>query len=818
MPKEIVVDPTSTRRRTEIELKAIPVHAYDRSLAEERKLRGNAALTEILRHMMVVREFESMIASFKATGSYRGIEYAYRGPAHLSIGQEAAAVGQAVSLEPGDQIFGSHRSHGEFIAKGMSAFAKMPKEDVEDLMVNHRQGRLADTVDAHLDGVGTSKAEAFLLFGLLAEIFMTQLGFNGGMGGSMHAFYAPVGAYPNNAIVGASAGLATGAALRRKLSRDGGICVANIGDGSTGCGPVMEAMNFASMAQFRQLWQAPFDGGLPVLFFFTNNFYAMGGQTSGETMGWDRLSRIGAGVNQEQMHAETVDGTDPLAVADAVARKRQLLAQRKGPALLDVECYRISGHSTTDANAYRDRDEIRLWKQHDAIELMAGKLINAGLLRDDQVADMKADTVRTIEAVTSAAVNPNIAPPVDVGSNPTLIGKFMFNDTSQPVSSGISTFTRPKGEVAAMRALARKARSGCDEEGNLHSPLRAVTLRDGLAEAIVHHLEFDPLLIAYGEECREWGGAFGVHRGLFEVLPHNRLFNSPISEAAIVATAIGHALAGGRSLVELMYCDFIGRAGDEIFNQLAKWHSMSAGELTVPVVLRASVGSKYGAQHSQDWTGLITHIPGLKAIYPATPFDAKGLMASALSSNDPVVAFESQRLYDQVELFADRVPEEYYRIPIGEPDVKRTGEHITILTFGPSLYKAVAAADELARDGISVEIIDARSLVPFNYDPVLTSIKKTGHLLIVTEASERGSFAMTVAATASRYGFADLKSPPRVLGSPNWIVPGAEMENTYFPQAHDIIDVVAGEILPDGRNRRRGVRNWDDLALARAGL
>ena len=254
--------------------------------------------------------------------------------------------------------------------------------------------------------------------------------------------------------------------------------------------------------------------------------------------------------------------------------------------------------------------------------------------------------------------------------------------------------------------------------------MRAITVRDGLFEAILHHMLNDERLIAYGEDCREWGGAFGVYRGLSDLLPYHRLFNAPISEAAIVATAVGYALEGGRALVELMYADFIGRAGDEIFNQMAKWQSMSAGALKVPVVLRCSVGSKYGAQHSQDWTGLVAHIPGLKVFYPATPYDAKGLMATALSSEDPVVFFESQRLYDTPELFhAGGVPEGYYRLPAGEPDVKRAGEHVTILTIGPSLYPALDAAAELQQSyGIAAEIIDARCLVPFNYEPVLESL------------------------------------------------------------------------------------------------
>ena len=195
-------------------------------------------------------------------------------------------------------------------------------------------------------------------------------------------------------------------------------------------------------------------------------------------------------------------------------------------------------------------------------------------------------------------------------------------------------------------------------------------------------------------------------------------------------------MEGGRALVELMYADFIGRAGDEIFNQMAKWQAMSGGDLSIPVVLRCSIGSKYGAQHSQDWTSLVAHIPGLKVVYPATPYAAKGLMASALSGNDPVVVFESQRLYDKTEtLHDDGVPEQYYTLPLGEPELVREGDAVTLLSIGPCLYPSIEAANKLNETyNIDCEIIDARSLVPFNYDTVLASVEKTGRLLIVSEA------------------------------------------------------------------------------------
>ena len=820
MPKSIPVDPAQFRTPGTLRFPEIPLHAYAVAFADERKARGDAVLIDILRHMMLVREFETMLGSFKAKGAYEGIAYNYRGPAHLSLGQEGACVGVALALEPGDHIFGSHRSHGEFIAKGLSAIAKLPAGDSLGVMENFQGGGLLRTVEKALPAEGKALAENYLLFGLLAEIFMKANGFNGGMGGSMHAFFTPFGAYPNNAIVGASAGIATGAALRKKLVGDRTITVALSGDGSTGCGPVFEAMNFAAMAQYRTLWTDAHKGGLPVLFCFNNNFYAMGGQTIGETMGWDRLSRIAAAINPEAMHAETVDGTNPLAVAEAVARKRALLLAGEGPALLDVECYRVGGHSTTDANVYRSKEELAAWASHDAIAQFTAKLIAAGIVDDAAVAAMRAKVVETITAVTKAAIDPVVAPVVDIPADPTHIGHLMFSDTEIAVPSGQAKLIAPLETSARIRQDAKKSRSGIGPNGDKLSAMRAITLRDALFEPVLHHMVHDESLIAYGEECREWGGAFGVYRGLSDILPYNRLFNSPISEAAIVATAVGHALEGGRSLVELMYGDFIGRAGDEIFNQMAKWHSMSAGILKLPVVLRCSVGSKYGAQHSQDWTALCAHIPGLKVLYPATPYDAKGLMASALSSNDPVIFFESQRHYDVVEQFRpEGVPSDYFRIAMGEPDVKRVGTDLTVLTIGPSLYPAVTAANELEESyGISTEIIDARSLVPFNYDPLLKSVRKTGRLLLVSEAAERGGFTNTIAANVTRHAFKSLKSPPRVLGTPNWIVPGAEMESTYFPQADDIIQIVTSEMFPEKHVNRRGLRHWDDIEMARKGL
>ena len=377
----------------------------------------------------------------------------------------------------------------------------------------------------------------------------------------------------------------------------------------------------------------------------------------------------------------------------------------------------------------------------------------------------------------------------------------MFSHENEPELPGTrpDSITKPIEENSRVLAIEKKMRCGFDaDSGKKFGENEAVSIRDALFEAILHHFYHDGRLIAYGEENRDWDGAFAVYRGLTECLPYHRLFNSPISEGAIVGTAVGYAMEGGRALVELMYADFMGRAGDEIFNQLAKWEGMSAGEIRLPVVLRVSVGSKYGAQHSQDWSALVAHIPGLKVVFPSTPRDAKGLMAAALSGNDPVIFFESQRTYGQTEWFhSEGVPAEYYTIPIGLPEVKRPGKDITILTIGATLYRALEAAEILqSQYGLSAELIDARSLVPFDYQPVLESVKKTGRILLAADACERNSFMNTLAATISQLAFDDLDAPVAVVGARNWITPPAEMEEAFFPQAEWILDAIHSQIIP----------------------
>jgi 2-oxoisovalerate dehydrogenase E1 component len=799
MPKSQNINPKVVRQPQFIEFGKIPVNQYNKTLEEEKKIFTREDFLRIYHDMVVIREFENMLNLIKTTNEYSGIPYNHPGPAHLSIGQEAAAVGMAYNLDVDDYIFGSHRSHGEIIAKGLSSIYRLNEDTLYSVMKNYFGGNALKVVETGFHGNIKELAIHFLLYGALAEIFARANGFNKGLGGSMHAFFTPFGIYPNNAIVGGSGDISVGAALYKKINRKPGIVVCNIGDASMGCGPVWEGITFATMDQYKTLWEGEQRGGLPLIFNFMNNLYGMGGQTMGETMGYNILARVGAGVNPEMMHAERVDGYNPLAVIDAFSRKKQILKEKNGPVLLDTLTYRISGHSPSDASSYRSKEEIEAWHNEDSISAYGNMLVSSDIAKQDNLDTICLNTKELLKHILKLSIDDEISPRLNLQKDPDYIGEMMFsNESKDRMEEGSPEVLIPIEENPRVKSLKNKERFYKDKNGKAVSKAKMYQFRDGIFEAVIDRFYKDPTLAAWGEENRDWGGAFAVYRGLTEALPYHRLFNSPISEGAIVGTAIGYGMCGGRVIAEIMYCDFLGRSGDEVFNQLPKWQSMSGNIIKMPVVIRVSVGSKYGAQHSQDWSSLTAHIPGLKVVFPATPYDAKGLMNTALQGTDPVIFFESQRIYDIGEMFhLEGVPEGYYEIPFGEPDLKRTGEDITILSIGATLYPVMKVADTLKEKyGLNAEVIDARSLVPFNYEPVIQSVKKTGKIVLTSDASSRGSFLKEMAQTITELGFDYLDAPPVVVGSRNWITPAYEMEEYFFPQPDWILDAIHERIIP----------------------
>ena len=832
MTKLLAVEPEKALSQDVIRFSTIPVNAYQKSVKEEQSRYSTEDFLDIWRDMCAIREFETILNEIKLKGAYRGVAYDHAGPAHLSIGQEAAAVGMAFSLTPDDHIFGSHRSHGEILAKAFSAIRQLGEPQLLEIMRAYRDGAVLGPVERGFSGSVRDLATRFFVYGAYSEIFARETGFNRGLGGSMHAFFTPFGIYPNNAIVGGSGSIAPGAALYKRVNRRPGIVVANIGDASFGCGPVWEGITFASMDQYRKLWDQALGGGLPIIFNCMDNFYGMGGQPNGETMACEFIARIGAGVNPEQMHAERINGYDPLAVIDAFKRKKEILLRGKGPVLLDTITYRFSGHSPSDASSYRSKEEVEHWQAADSIGAYRERLVEAGAVSTDALDRAQLEIQETVFAMFRLAADLEASPRLAFDSE--LVGEVMYSNRHvERFDDRPSELLQDLADNPRVKQIQGKVRTAF-QDGKPVPKMKVFNIRDAIFEALLHRFAIDPTMVAFGEENRDWGGAFAVYRGLTEALPYHRLFNAPISEAGIVGAAVGYGMEGGRAVAELlaaadggdddavaelMYSDFMGRAGDELFNQLAKWQAMSAGMLTLPVVVRISVGAKYGAQHSQDFTALTNHIPGLKVVYPVTPYDAKGMMNAALAGTDPVLFFESQKLYDIGETFQTAgVPEAYYEIELGLPSVKRTGADLTMVTFGPALYTAIAAADEL-RDhfDLSTEVIDLRSANPLDYGLLVESVRKTGKVLLVSDAVERGGVMQTVASTLTQLCFDDLDAPPVVVGSRNWITPAPELEEMFFPQPAWLLDAVHEQILPLRGYRPAGNRTRGEL-LRRARL
>ena len=799
MPKNQFVDPKASFEKRKVKFKDIPVCEYNKTVADEKDNFSKEDFLGMYADMVAIREFETMLQCLKKQGNYANKEFTYPGPSHLAIGEEATAVGQAYNLDVNDFIFGTHRSHHEVIAKGMSAIKKLSDEELENIMKTYHDGVAYEIVKKHSTAKTTKDlAKDFFMFGIMAELFAKDCGFSRGLGGSMHAFFLPFGIFPNNAIVGGAGPIATGVALYKKCNQKPGIVVANAGDGAAARGPVYEAMNFANMDQFRELWEDGYKGGLPIIYNFNNNHYGMGGQTKGETMAYGDLVRLGA-MTPDQMHAERINGWNPLAVIDAYKRKMKLIKEGKGPVLLDVVTYRLSGHSTSDVMTYRTQEEVDLWATMDPLTVFPKEIVDAGVATQAELDAVRDAVIDRNQRMFMLASDLEIAPYTDYKKNPAFLEDMMFsNEKIVKMDDREPDVKQPKEENERVKKIKGQARYAFTAEGKAVPKLKTYNIRDAIFEAIMDKFYTDPTLITYGEDVRDWNGAFGLYRGLTEALPYHRLFNSPIAESAIVGTATGYGMAGGRVIVELMYCDFIGCAGDEIFNQMAKWQAMSAGGLKMPVVLRVSVGSKYGAQHSQDWTALCAHVPGLKVVFPVTPYDAKGLMAASLNGTDPVVFFESQRIYDMGERFVkEGVPEGEYEVPFGEPAIRKEGKDVTILTIGATLYPALDAAKMLEEKyGMSAEVIDARSVVPFNYEKVVESVKKTGKIVLASDACTRGNILNDMAQNITQLAFDYLDAPPVVVGAKNWITPAFEYDKEFFPQPEWILDAIHEKIQP----------------------
>lgn len=700
---------------------------------------------EMLETMFWIRSFENIIIEMRDGKLKPKEDFQFVGATHLSIGQEAVAVGAIAAIRPDDYITSTHRGHGHAIAKGAFALRRMSTEELKQWL-----GRDVDSPREELVEMALEEH----LYRTVAELFGKEDGYCRGRGGGMHIADFRVGHLGANAIVGGSCGIAVGAAMAAwKLGTDR-VVLCMIGDGATQNGIFHEAANFACMAQFKR--------GLPVVFVVENNQYAMTGQHYGEVTGLDYLARRGAAYNLQMMHAEVVNGMDVLAVYDAVSRAVELARNGNGPVLLDCECYRYYGHSLSDQRTkYRTAEEEEAWRRLDPIDNFIAQVIEAGLMTESEVERMRQ---RCDEQIRQAAIKAAHAPYPD----PATIYEGLFSNT---MCEEVPEKYRHVSIIRRPRKFQR------DSEGK-------IMYRHAVCEALVEEMMRDSRVIVYGEDVADYGGAFMVTAGLIETFGRDRVFNTPISEAAIVGTAIGAAMVGLRPVVEIMYIDFILLAMDQVGNQAAKMKYMSGGQPKIPLVIRTTIGGGrgYAGQHSQSLEAVVTHFPGLKVVAPATAYDAKGLLKTAIRDDDPVIFIEHQMLYTSKDI----VPEDEYLIPLGVARIHREGSDLTICAWSKMVEVALEAAKMLEEQyGVNAEVVDPRTLIPCDYETIASSVSKTGKLLLVCQAPETGCFAEHIAYQVQRRCFRSLKAPIRIVAAHNVpppMSPTLESENIPSPQ------------------------------------
>jgi 2-oxoisovalerate dehydrogenase E1 component len=746
MPREDNVLPDFTPGV--LTLGSIPCFSYSETVANEvaSGRLPTERLLDLYRWALTVRAFEEMIVAVKG-GKYAALPgFRFIGATHLSIGQEAVAAGAITAIGPLDYITSTHRGHGHAIVKGAYALTRSSREELEAFCV------LPEVHGATLE----ERAFRTHLVKTAAELFGKECGYCAGRGGGMHIADFHTGHLGANAIVGGSSAMAAGAALSAAKLHNGKLCLGIVGDGAVNNGIFHEACNFAAQDQFKP--------GLPVIFLVENNQYGMSGQQVREVTGIYRLAQRGAGYNEQLMHAETVNGMRVLAVHDAVSRAAEVCRNGDGPVLLECITYRYMGHSLSDQFRYRSKDEETAWRAIDPCDWYERELIEAGVITADDALATREWAAKEIEyaaTIAGACHDPD----------PAEIERGLFSPTScvtVPAEFHVDPVTLPKGPPK---------RTKRDSSG-------AILYRHAVAEALTEEMLRDRRVVVYGEDVADYGGAFQATVGLLDDFGRDRVFNTPISEAAVIGTGTGAAMTGLRPVVEIMYIDFILMTMDQLGNQAAKNRYMFGGKATVPMVVRTTIGGGkgYAGQHSQSLEAICTQIPGLKVVAPSTPADVKGLLKTSIRDDNVVVFIEHQNLYAE----KGPVPEDDdFTIPLGVGVVRREGTDVTLVGYSFMARVAEQAADLLAESGVSAEVIDPRTLIPFDYELVAASVRKTGHLVALCQAPVTGCFAEHIVTKTQELAFHSMKQPARIIAAYDVPPPMAaplEAENIPSPE------------------------------------
>ena len=557
---------------------------------------------------------------------------------------------------------------------------------------------------------------------VIAELFGRATGVSRGRGGSMHLFSPERGLMGTSGIVGPCILQAAGAGYTFKLLGQDRVSVAFFGDGAVSNGAFHEGINMAAA------WE------LPVLFVCENNLYA----TEVPFAAITRNPQVGGRGACYGLPGVTVDGNDALAVHQAAGEAVQRARSGGGPTLLECKTYRTRAHAEGMRDTgYRPADEVAVWKANDPIQRLRDRLIELGIAAEELDA-LDAQVQAEIDGAVEFAKRSPYPDPATASDHVYAVGAKPVRRTPDRL--------RPNTRETSYTVAAREA---LDEE-----------------------MARDPSIFVVGEGIGARGGNFATTVGLYEKYGPLRLRDTPISERGFVGLCCGAAMTGARPVVDFMFFDFILDAFGELVNQIAKMQYMSSGRLRMPIVLRGciGIGNSAAAHHSGSYYPIFAHLPGFRVVVPATPYDAKGLLKTALRSDDPVLFLEHKSLLG----LKGPVPEEDYAIPFGQARLARPGNDITVIAIAHMVRKTLEACEALSREGVSAEVIDPRTLAPLDTAAILESVRKTGRLLIVDETYGPCGVGAEIAAQVMEQAFDDLDAPVRRLN-------GAHTPTPYSP-------------------------------------
>jgi 2-oxoisovalerate dehydrogenase E1 component len=594
-----------------------------------------------------------------------------------------------------------------------------------------------DYVGSNHRGHGHLIAKGADLARMMAELMGKREGYCGGLGGSMHIADLDLGILGSNGIVGASMPLATGAALASQLRRSKRVVVSFFGDGAANQGVFHESLNLAA------IWN------LPVVFVCENNRYALTTPSAATSAGPGVAERARA----YGIPGTRVDGNDVEDVYFAFQNALERARAGLGPSLIEAETYRWGQHSMrANLRDPRPPEELKAWIARDPIQHAERLLLERGQMSGAEIASVRTELGDEIERAVAFA---------KAGASPS-----------------------PDDALFAVYAPLKEAVEPA------HLGARNLAFTEAIAEALHQEMAQDPDVFVMGEDVGATGGLFQCTKGLFERFGPERVRDTPISEATFTGCGVGAAIAGLRPVVELQIFDFVTLTMDMLVNQAAKFRFMLGGRPTVPMVVRGPQGGgvRLAAQHSQSLEAWFTHVPGLIVVAPSTPYDAKGLLIGAIRDDNPVIFLESKLLYVNSN---GPVPEEPYAIPIGKGDIKRAGTDVTVLATMAMVPRALAAAQDLEKEGISVEVVDPRTLWPLDEALILDSVRKTHRLVIAHEAWTRNGFGAEITAMVVEKAFDWLDAPILRVGAPDTPMPfNDELERWAIPSQARIAEAV----------------------------